>query len=147
MTSGPLTILVLLDKLTARQAAAEAEIADLREQTAKLTEALTIAERERDRWAGARETVLTLAAEHHPDPAALTRAPVTPAYQQIIDVFTTAATPLRAKHACQVLGTGTEPRHVEAMRSKLKKLVARGILTEPETGLFTPFNTTAHRTD
>jgi hypothetical protein len=32
--------------------------------------------------------------------------------------------------ACQVLGTGTDPRHVEGLRSKLKKLVARNLLTE-----------------
>lgn len=33
--------------------------------------------------------------------------------------------------------TGTEPRHTEGMRAKLKRLVNRGILTEPEPGLFT----------
>ncbi len=33
------------------------------------------------------------------------------------------------------LGLGTEPRHVEGMRSKLKRLVERGILTEPSSGL------------
>ena len=32
----------------------------------------------------------------------------------------------------------TEPRHVETMRAKLKRVVARGILAEPEPGLFTP---------
>ncbi|MEU7707653.1 hypothetical protein AB0B43_20590 [Streptomyces nodosus] len=35
-------------------------------------------------------------------------------------------------------GTGLEPRHVENLRAKLKRLVSRGILTEPEPGLFTP---------
>lgn len=61
-----------------RQAAAEAEIAELREQAAKLNDAVATAERERDRWGGARETVLALAAEEQPDPAALTRAPRSP---------------------------------------------------------------------
>jgi transposase len=147
MTSGPLTVPGLIDKLTARQAAAETQITHLREQVAKLTDALTAAEYERDRWASARESVLALATEDHPDPAALTRAPVTPAYRQIIATFTDATTPLRAKDACQALGVGTDPRHVEASRSKLKKLVARGILTEPEAGLFTLANTTTHSTD
>ena len=136
MTGDPFTILALIDKLTARQAAAEVEIAHLRDQLATLTEALAAAERERDRWAGTRETVLALAAEHHPDPAILTRAPVTPAYQQIIAVFTACATPLRVKEACRELDISTDTRHVEGLRSKLKKLVARGILTEPEAGLF-----------
>jgi hypothetical protein len=147
MTIGPLTVPALIDKLTVRQAAAEAQIAHLREQVAKLADALAVAERERDRWVGARETILALAAEEHPDPVALTRAPVTPAYQQIIAAFTSAATPLRAKEACHMLGTGADSRHVEALRPKLKKLVARGILTEPEAGLFTLANATAPSTD
>ena len=42
---------------------------------------------------------------------------------------------LRAKEICRALGNGTDARHVEGMRSKLKKLVARGILDEPEAGL------------
>ncbi len=35
----------------------------MREQNGKLTDALAAAERERERWAGARETVLALAGE------------------------------------------------------------------------------------
>lgn len=136
MTSTQLTVPGLLDKLAVRQAAAEAEIADLREQIAKLNDAVARAERERDRWGGAREIVLALAAEEQPDPAALTRAPVTPAYPQIIEAFTKATGPLRAKDLCQLLGTDTDARHVEGMRSKLKKLVARGILTEPDADAF-----------
>ena len=137
MTNSQFTVPGLLDKLAARQAAAQAEITHLNEQIGKLTDALAQAERERDRWAGARETVLALAAEEQPDPAVLTHVPVTPGYPQIIAAFTGAG-PLRAKELCQALGIGTDPRHVEGMRSKLKKLVARGILTEPEAGLFTP---------
>ena len=133
MTS-PLTVVELVEKLTARQAAAEAEITHLREQIGKLTDALAAAERER--WAGARESVLALADEEQPDPAALARTPVTPAYPQIIAAFT-GSRALRAKELCQLLGTGTDARHTEGMRSKLKKLVARGILTEPQAGLFT----------
>lgn len=135
VVTGPLTVQALLDKLTTRQAAADAEIADLRERMARLTDALVEAERERERWAGARETVLALVAEEHPDQAAATR-PVTPAYQQILAAFTAAAGPLRAKELCQALGAGTEPRNIEGMRSKLKKLTARGLLTEPSPGMF-----------
>ncbi|MFF2820468.1 hypothetical protein ACFVT9_33705 [Kitasatospora cineracea] len=127
---------MLLDKLAARHAAAEAEITDLREQIGKLSVTLAAAERERDRWACTRETVLALAAEGDPEPDTLARLPVAPAYPQIIAVFTEGAGRLRAKEVCQALGTGTDPRHTEGMRSKLKKLVARGILAEPEAGLF-----------
>ena len=136
MNTGPLTIQALLDKLTARHAAADAEIADLRERLAKLTDALSAAEREHHRWAEARETVLALVAEEHPEQAAAPR-PVTPAYQQTLSAFTAATGPLRAKEVCQATDTGTEARHIEGMRSKLKKLTARGLLTEPSPGLFT----------
>lgn len=37
---------------------------------------------------------------------------------------------------CRCLGLGTEPRHVEGMGSRLKRLVERGILAEPSSGLF-----------
>jgi hypothetical protein len=50
--------------------------------------------------------------------------------------LTDAVTPLCAKEACQGLGIGADPRHVEGSRSKLKKLVARGILTAPAAGVF-----------
>ena len=103
---------------------------------AKLTNALAAAERERDRWASARETVLAVAAEENPDLITRTRTAVTSAYPQIIDAFTRSAGPLRAREVCQTLGTDTDPRHVEGMRSKLKKLVARRNLTEPAAGVF-----------
>lgn len=135
--TGPLTIPGLLEKLANRQAAAEAEITDLRGQLGKLNDALAAAERERDRWAEARATVLALAAEEEPDPAVLTtRVSVTPAYPQIIALFTGGAGQLRAKAVCQALGAGADSRHVEGMRSKLKKLVARSILAEPQAGVF-----------
>jgi hypothetical protein len=44
---------------------------------------------------------------------------------------------LRAKDICRALGTGTSANHTESLRAKLKRLVARGVLTEPESGLFT----------
>jgi predicted nucleic acid-binding Zn-ribbon protein len=140
VNSGPLTVQELLDKLAARHAAAETEIADLRERLAKLTDALDAAERERDRWAEARTSVLALVAEEHPEQAAATARPVTPSYQQILAVFAAATGPLRAKEVCQATNSGTEARHVEGMRSKLKKLIARGLLVEPSPGLFTPAN-------
>ncbi|MGW7071863.1 hypothetical protein ACWGII_30625 [Streptomyces sp. NPDC054855] len=43
---------------------------------------------------------------------------------------------LHPKDICLALDIGTEPRHVEGTRAKLKCLVNRGILTEPEPGLF-----------
>jgi hypothetical protein len=36
-----------------------------------------------------------------------------------------------------MLDAGTEPKHREGMRQRLKRLAGRGILTETEPGLFT----------
>jgi hypothetical protein len=44
---------------------------------------------------------------------------------------------MRAKDICHALGIGTEPKDTEGVRAKLKRLVKRQILTEPEPGPFT----------
>ncbi|WP_225859346.1 hypothetical protein [Streptomyces albicerus] len=59
------------------------------------------------------------------------------AYRHILALFEGTEDGLRAREVRQALGTGTENRHVENTRAKLKRLVSRGILTEPEPGLFT----------
>ncbi|MDH6128635.1 hypothetical protein [Kitasatospora sp. GP82] len=51
-------------------------------------------------------------------------------------VFEHAENGLRAKEFCRALDTGLEPKQVEGIRAKLKRLVGRGILTEPAPGLF-----------
>jgi hypothetical protein len=43
---------------------------------------------------------------------------------------------MRAKDVCHALGIGTEPKDTEGIRAKLKRLVKRRHLTEPEPGLF-----------
>lgn len=59
-----------------------------------------------------------------------------PAYQQILAVFTATDNPLRAKDICHALGTGTTAKDTERLRAKLKRLVARDVLTELEPCLF-----------
>ncbi|MFF3867164.1 hypothetical protein [Micromonospora sp. NPDC001898] len=44
---------------------------------------------------------------------------------------------MRAMDICHALGTGVTAKDTEGLRAKLKRLVARHILTEPEAGLFT----------
>jgi hypothetical protein len=58
------------------------------------------------------------------------------AYRDVVEVLADAGMPLRARQVCQALGLGTEPRHREGMRIKLKRLVERGWLVEAEPGLF-----------
>jgi len=63
--------------------------------------------------------------------------PQHPAYQQILTVLTDTDSPMRARDICEALDLPILPKNTEGIRSKLKRLVTRGILTEPEPGLFT----------
>jgi hypothetical protein len=126
----------ILDLIAQREAAAGTAAERLREQIATLTDQLTAAETELTELAITRKTLLSLAGQT--DPATPTDATVaTPAYQQILAVFNAAAGGMRAKDICHALGTGTTAKDTEGLRAKLKRLVARQILTEPEPGLFT----------
>nr|WP_237299351.1 hypothetical protein [Streptomyces hygroscopicus] len=44
---------------------------------------------------------------------------------------------MRARDLCEALDLPILPENTEGIRSKLKRMVSRGILTEPEPGLFT----------
>ena len=125
----------VLDLITAREAAATEAAHQLREQIAALAQQLAAVETELSELAITRTTLLRLTSGTEPAPAAdatLAR----PAYQQILAVFTTAGTPLRAKDICHALGIGSTANDTESLRAKLKRLVARHVLLEPEPGLF-----------
>ncbi|WP_371674229.1 hypothetical protein OG985_46225 [Streptomyces sp. NBC_00289] len=121
-----------LEQLQIREAAAR-DLADkLRSQIAELTTQLEAAERALQRLRITYETILEIA----PDlPGGL--EPLPSAYRQILALFEDTEHGLHPKEVCLALNTGTEPRHVEGTRAKLERLVSRGILTEPEPGLFT----------
>lgn len=68
-----------------------------------------------------------------------------PAYRQILTAIEHAEGGPRASDLCRMLDAGTEPRHREGMRQRLKRLAARGILTEAEPGLFTMAQSSANR--
>ncbi|WP_320064845.1 hypothetical protein [Micromonospora sp. RTGN7] len=126
----------LLTLLTERETAAGLAVERLRAQIASLADQLAAAETEVAELAITRKTLLSLGG--HLDattPADPTVA--SPAYQQILAAFHSATTPMRAKDICRALGTGITPKDTEGLRAKLKRLVARQILTEPEAGLFT----------
>jgi uncharacterized coiled-coil protein SlyX len=85
-----------------------------------------------------RQTLLEIAGQQQQkDQPDSTPEPLPPAYQEILAVFTRTDGGLRAKDLCRALNIGDQSRHIENMRSKLKRLVGRDILTEPEPGLFT----------
>ena len=126
----------ILDLITTRAAAATAQTEQLRKQIATLTGQLTTVETELADLATTRDTLVRLTGTTDgPPPADATMAST--AYQQILAVFTTAERGLRAKDICHALGVGTTANHTESLRAKLKRLVARGVLTETEPGLFT----------
>ncbi|GAA0401313.1 hypothetical protein GCM10009541_50480 [Micromonospora gifhornensis] len=125
----------LLTLLTERETAAGLAVERLCAQIASLTEQLTAAETEVAELAITRKTLLSLGPLDAAAPADPTVA--SPAYQQILAVFHAGTAPMRAKDICHALGTGTTAKDTENLRAKLKRLVARQILTEPEAGLFT----------
>jgi hypothetical protein len=122
------------DLITERETAASTTADRLREQIATLTEQLAHAEGELADLAITRKTLLRLTGEPDATPAdtVLVSAP----YQQILAVFATANTGMRAKDVCLAVGAGVTANDTEGMRAKLKRLVARHILTENEPGLF-----------
>ncbi|GAB7184292.1 hypothetical protein ATKI12_4123 [Kitasatospora sp. Ki12] len=122
----------LLDKIETRQQLVRETAERLRDQIAQLTEQLAAAEDTLKRLEITRATVVGLAAE---DGIPLPE-PLPPGYHEILAAIEKATDRLRAKDVCQALGLGAEPRHTEGTRAKLNRLVTRGILTEPEPGLF-----------
>ncbi|MFJ7949300.1 hypothetical protein ACIQ6K_37720 [Streptomyces sp. NPDC096354] len=83
-----------------------------------------------------RKTLLTLPL---PSPATSSDRPGIPdhpAYQQILTALADAGRSMRARDLCQALDLPILPKNTEGIRSKLKRLVSRGILIEPEPGLF-----------
>jgi hypothetical protein len=61
---------------------------------------------------------------------------INPLYQQILAVLTDAEAPMRSRDLCRILDTGFEPKTIEGMRRKLKRLVSNAIATENEPGQF-----------
>jgi hypothetical protein len=136
----------ILEVITAREAAAGLAADQLREQITALAQRLTALETELAELATTRTTLLRLAG-HTDDGRPAQTPPGNPGYQQILAVFGTAGQQLRAKDICHVLGVGTTANHTESLRAKLKRLVARGVLTEGQPGLFTLAPTTAEPAD
>jgi hypothetical protein len=83
-----------------------------------------------------RKTLLALPDPSPPTPPAA-KLRDHPAYRQIMAVFAAADAPLRARAVCEAMDLEIAPSNVNNVRLKLKRLVERGILIEPEQGLFT----------
>lgn len=124
----------ILDLIADRETAARQAADGLREQISTLTAELARIDGELADLATTRTTLRTLtAAEFTADDPTIASAP----YQQILHVLGTAPTGMRAKGICLALGVEPAPKHVEATRAKLKRMVNRHVLTEHEPGVFT----------
>jgi transposase len=88
-----------------------------------------------------RKTLISLAGHDDGQAAAEPAGPSPPlpdhpAYQQILTAFADLRRPLRARDLCVALDLPIVSKNTENIRSKLKRLVSRGILVETEPGLF-----------
>jgi hypothetical protein len=135
--TGPAVPGELLRHLADREDDARAQADRFRAQIAELTDLLETAEQVVSRLQLTRQTLLEITGRQQQDQPE-TAAPSLPtSYQDILAVFTRTDGGLRAKDLCTALNIGDQPRHTENMRAKLKRLVGRDILTEPQPGLFT----------
>lgn len=129
---------LLLDKTGAREQALAREAEQARPLIDDLTARLREPGEAIDHLRITRKTLLSLAAEPATEPAEPPPVlPGHPAYQQILAVFADAGRPMRARDLCQALDLPIVSKNTENIRSKLKRLVSRGILVETEPGLFT----------
>jgi hypothetical protein len=131
----------LLDKIDAREQAltrqagqAEAQIDELTARLRELNEAISDLQ-------VTRKTLLSLAGQDDDQAAAEPAGPSPalpdhPAYQQILTAFADLRRPLRARDLCVALDLPIVSKNTENIRSKLKRLVSRGILVETQPGLF-----------
>ncbi|MBX7557188.1 hypothetical protein K1Y78_57340 [Streptomyces sp. tea 10] len=143
--------------LEAREKKVREEVARLREEAERISAALSAAEAQLDRLGQARETVTEVLAEPATEQAGRVRvaavtgstvphrvegvdaAVLAPEYQRILSVLAVpeAGGGKRAKQIAVALGEPAVSARVEGVRSRLKRLTARGWATETEPGLFT----------
>jgi hypothetical protein len=131
----------LLDRIDAREQALAREASDVQARIDGLTARLREVSEAIGDLQVTRKTLLSLASQDDAQPAGAPAgsAPVLPehpAYQQILTAFTDLGHPLRARDLCVALNLPIASKNTENIRSKLKRLVSRGILIETEPGLF-----------
>jgi hypothetical protein len=131
----------LLDRIDAREQALAREASDVQARIDGLTARLREVSEAISDLQVTRKTLLSLATQDdaRPADAPAGSAPVLPehpAYQQILTAFADLGRPLRARDLCVALDLPVASKNTENIRSKLKRLVSRGILIETEPGLF-----------
>jgi hypothetical protein len=141
VTAAPDPGRYLLDRIDAREQALAREAGDAQALIDELTARLRELNEAVSDLQVTRKTLISLAAQDD-EPAAEPAGPSPvlpdhPAYQQILTAFADLRRPLRARDLCTALDLPIAAKNTENIRSKLKRLVSLGILTETEPGLFT----------
>jgi hypothetical protein len=135
----------VLDRLEDREAQARVLVGRLREEVEQAAGALAAADESLSRLVIARETVaevLDSEADEGADVDGTPGAAVRGAgrdvalYERITGIFAEAGVELRPRQVCEALGMPVEARFIEAMRPKLARLVADGVLVQVGPGLF-----------
>lgn len=131
----------LLDRIDAREQALAREASDVQARIDGLTARLREVSEAISDLQVTRKTLISLASQNDAQPADAPAEPAPalpehPAYQQILTAFTDLGRPLRARDLCVALDLPIASKNTENIRSKLKRLVSRGILIETEPGLF-----------
>ncbi|MFG1703452.1 hypothetical protein ACFLIM_09675 [Nonomuraea sp. M3C6] len=134
-SAGRLQVREFLERLAEREAAAQAEAVRLREQITELSQQLSAAEDVLSRLHITRETILEMTGESSETASGILA--LSPVYRQILAIVEQAPGGLRVKDICRMLNPDVDHKHTESLPAKLKRMAARGILTEPEPGLFT----------
>ncbi|MFF1744546.1 hypothetical protein [Streptomyces mirabilis] len=135
MSENP-QVKAILEHIETRERELADQAGQFRARIEELTRQLGELDAESENLRITRKTLLTLPL---PSPATgpdRPDVPDHPAYQQILTALADAGRPMRARDLCQALDLPILPKNTEGIRSKLKRLVSRGILIEPEPGLF-----------
>jgi Transcriptional regulator, AbiEi antitoxin len=135
----------VLDRLGEREAQARVLVERLRKEAERAAGALAAADGSLSRLVITRETVAEVldsdADESTEGEASAGVRGVgrdAALYERITRIFAEAGGALRPRQVCEALGMSTEARFIEAMRPKLTRLVADGVLVQVGPGLFAP---------
>jgi hypothetical protein len=137
----------VLDRLEEREAQARVLVGRLREEAERAAGALAAADESLSRLVIARETVAEVLdgesdqfidAEVAPGAAVRGVGRDVALYERITRIFAEAGAAMRPRQVCEALGMPVEARFIEAMRPKLSRLVADGVLAQVGPGLFAP---------
>lgn len=135
----------VLDRLEEREAHARGLVERLREESERVAGQLAAADQALSRLVIARETVAEVLEAESCQDTELSRDGVAMVrgagrdvalYERIARVFARSAGLLRPRQVCEALGMGSEARFIEAVRPKLTRLVADGVLAQVGPGLF-----------